>query len=1106
MPATPPAPKPPVAAAREAGRRVLVTGPPGSGKSREVLRRFDAAVAAVGPDRALLLLPTYGDVEHAKRVALSRQDARGCLDAPYATFTSLGERFLPDYRVGALPSRAARDLLAEAALREAAVEAFERVADRPGFRARFLRLVKEMKQTGGDPARLRADAAAAAQTLASAARERLEGFLRAWEAYDALLAAAGLLDHEDALRSLLARLATVGASALSRVAFLAVDGFDDLTGLERALLDAAADAVTRAGGEVVVALPWDETRPELHDSAKRVIDHLLQDRGFEEVRFRGFHRSAEPLLVRLADRLFAEPAAAPPSAGAGTAVRSLVGADDADQFDRIGREILRLVDRNRTDLPARGATGRGWAFRDFGIVFRRLDGAGGAARRALERLGIPARLVGSGERLASEAAARALRGPLALLGGAAGAGSDFDAAAMLDHLRWRALAGGDPFPIDAVDAADVAWRERGFPPDWTAFRAAFPAPPEELAATLARLAAHRAACAIASGPAAVFTALEAAIDDLLRLPGSGGFDPDGRPLDPEGDARLRRAIAAKARLLDVARGLRDAARATGCLPGLDAAQGVRLLLDAAEEAVCEPPDRRLDAVSLLDAEEARHWELPVVFVAHLVEKEFPLHPREDVFVRDDDRRRLAASAGGGPRARAGAARADETRERRLFLSAVTRARTRLYLCRPAADADGRERAPSFFWRDVNAALFGPDPGAWEQPLGEAPADLGRPCVRPDEAVRGSDLLRFVGATLSAPAFPDTDRDRRLAVALLRGGGDEVAGWLRRAARFRVRVADPLGPDAVPRFAAAVATMSASRATAAAVCPHRFFLAHVVRVPEDGVPFAGPSFDFRVLGSLAHAALKEALDRPDAAPEEVARRAMEGSDAPAPPPGLCDWVERTLVRIVVLFRAREALAVASGFRAAPADLEFAFGDDGEPVSLGEGEGAFRLRGRVDRLDTREGTGSPGGRARVAIVVDYKYGASGLDERRKDLLAGQDLQLPLYARAVEASRGVEVVGVEYVAAYARARVAVHDERYADAFAPRREGDAPCALPPEEFRALLDRAVGRVADFVRAARAGHPDAHRKGPSSAEDCRECPVAGACRPDRGAYRQGGSP
>ncbi len=191
-------------------RKILVTGPPGSGKSRLALDFFDDAVRREGPDAALLVLPTYGQVEHAKRLAITRRgdrpDVRGLLDVSYATFTSLRERLAPGFRVRGLPSRRRRDLFADEALSISDSPLFRPVRDRPGFRARFLRLVKELKQTGEEPASLLARARAASGALEDGPRERLEAFLDAWERYEGLLATASTPDHEDALRALVGEL------------------------------------------------------------------------------------------------------------------------------------------------------------------------------------------------------------------------------------------------------------------------------------------------------------------------------------------------------------------------------------------------------------------------------------------------------------------------------------------------------------------------------------------------------------------------------------------------------------------------------------------------------------------------------------------------------------------------------------------------------------------------------------------------------------------------------------------------------------------------------------------------------------------------------------
>ena len=69
---------------------------------------------------------------HLRRSALSRWDARAVLDAPFATFTSAGERFLPSFRVRTPPGAAERDRLMEEALRRADVPLFSASATAPG--------------------------------------------------------------------------------------------------------------------------------------------------------------------------------------------------------------------------------------------------------------------------------------------------------------------------------------------------------------------------------------------------------------------------------------------------------------------------------------------------------------------------------------------------------------------------------------------------------------------------------------------------------------------------------------------------------------------------------------------------------------------------------------------------------------------------------------------------------------------------------------------------------------------------------------------------------------------------------------------------------------
>ncbi len=103
------------------------------------------------------------------------------------------------------------------------------------------------------------------------------------------------------------------------------------------------------------------------------------------------------------------------------------------------------------------------------------------------------------------------------------------------------------------------------------------------------------------------------------------------------------------------------------------------------------PDRRRNVVQVLSVYEARQWELPVVFVCGLVEKQFPRYHAQNLFFPDARRHALRAK---GWRLRTSADRDRE--ERFLFDLAITRATEQVYLTYPTHDETGAETLASFF--------------------------------------------------------------------------------------------------------------------------------------------------------------------------------------------------------------------------------------------------------------------------------------------------------------------------------------------------------------------------------------------------------------------------
>jgi ATP-dependent helicase/DNAse subunit B len=97
-------------------------------------------------------------------------------------------------------------------------------------------------------------------------------------------------------------------------------------------------------------------------------------------------------------------------------------------------------------------------------------------------------------------------------------------------------------------------------------------------------------------------------------------------------------------------------------------------------------DRRSDTVNIMNAYEARQWEMRAVFVIGMVEGEFPRPPRPALFLKDAERKATALPTVVG-----------EMREQQnLYDVAVTRARERLTITWPRADGRGSDLIASRF--------------------------------------------------------------------------------------------------------------------------------------------------------------------------------------------------------------------------------------------------------------------------------------------------------------------------------------------------------------------------------------------------------------------------
>ncbi|MGQ9917702.1 MAG: PD-(D/E)XK nuclease family protein [Bryobacteraceae bacterium] len=167
--------------------------------------------------------------------------------------------------------------------------------------------------------------------------------------------------------------------------------------------------------------------------------------------------------------------------------------------------------------------------------------------------------------------------------------------------------------------------------------------------------------------------------------------------------------------------------------------------DALAAARIYPADSRRDVVHILDVQEARQWELPVVFVCGLLEGEFPRRPGPDPLL--PEHLRLTLHRHGFPVRM----RADREEEERFhFEIARTRATEKLFLSWPSANEKGDPTLPAFV---LESPGLGQENVLPARRLRVRPAREPRHAPRPSlQSVAALDSMRVIHSSLAATAI------------------------------------------------------------------------------------------------------------------------------------------------------------------------------------------------------------------------------------------------------------------------------------------------------------------------------------------------------------------
>ncbi len=357
-------------------------------------------------------------------------------------------------------------------------------------------------------------------------------------------------------------------------------------------------------------------------------------------------------------------------------------------------------------------------------------------------------------------------------------------------------------------------------------------------------------------------------------------------------------------------------------------------------------------VMVASALDGRGLSFQAAVLMGLSEGEFPRQEREDILLRERDRKQLRER--GLPL---------ETRlhgdEGTLFYQAVTRARQRLLLTRPYLADDGQPWEASPFWEEMMSLNGSPAPARVRPEDGLDPAEAASH-VEWREAAREFDLhLKNGVETLKARLSPKAEglfEGEIFSLAERFGAG---FGW------------------------------SASKLESYGTCPFEFFVAYGLGLEPREEPEEG--YDVRALGTMLHEILEKHYAGADL--RETAREVF--AEAPAKhgfrPTPLWELQQAELLR-----RLEETVAalaeVSQGWL--PFKQELKFGMGSPSLVLETEAGPVRLHGYIDRLDVS----AEGG----LRVIDYKTGGAVISAAH--LREGRRLQLPIYALAAQKALGL------------------------------------------------------------------------------------------------------
>jgi ATP-dependent helicase/DNAse subunit B len=816
---------------------------------------------------------------------------------------------------------------------------------------------------------------------------------------------------------------------LCELDLLVFDGFDLMQSIQKEFIGLASEQVP----EVIVTLTYDSSRPEVFGAVEETREFLL-GLGAEETRLSA--DAAGDSLHALRRSIFtAEPEKSAPD----DTVTLLEAGSPTIELEMIAGEIKKLSRDGGVRLS------------EIAVVARDIHPYRDRIERALRAAGVA--VESAGRPLAETSCARLLVTAIDCITG--GWGRPEVCRMLKSDLLGGELGQACRAEVDAkqlgiIDGRDNWLRLWGESDGTHEFRAATLAPVVRFEESLGSVRS-------AEGCAGVVRELVAA---FATRSWSGELLAE--------DSAAKRAF--EAIFDDIVRTEKLIGRPIG------GEQFLALVRDSISRAELPTRRRSADAVRLRSASALGGQQFRAVFLIGLLEKVFPRQIREESFLRDHERRVLAA----GLDHKLAERLPMQSTERFLFYSALAAATECVFLSYPTADESAKDSLPSFYI-DEAKKVFAGDPVTRRR-------DISNLVCPVDYAQTPRELARAVVLGLA--------RTCEAAEAAYHSYPAESFGVFARAfGECEDKCASIAGDKLLHHLGTSRKRYRCTELEAYAACPFMHYCGSVlalepVREEVGALDLGGILHEvmFQLFSGL-RAEHGNELDLGALDKEATIERALVILDAEYKknsrilglPAHESETQFAMLKGYVERYLSGELSSPRKGF--VPSHFELEFGSpavegrnrdslsNNKPLVISDNETRAELCGKIDRVDeVFDG----------ALVIDYKLGETDAKEFGKGLV----FQFMVYALALERVFGMTPVGAEY-----RTLKKWHPEGYYS----KESGisSRTRTKSPEEWHEMLAKCEAMVLSVVRDMRAGRIAVEPL------DCKSyCSFKGVCRID----------